>query len=52
MWALAVGSWLPALGITLGHGYASMVALELALVSTYAGAFAGRQLNREANNAQ
>ena len=52
VWALAVGSWLPALGITLGHGYASMVALELALVSTYAGAFAGRQLNREANNAQ
>ena len=27
VWALAVGSWIPALGITLGHGYASTVAL-------------------------
>ena len=41
-----------AVGITLGHGYASMVTLELALVGAYARAFAGRQLNREANNAQ
>jgi phage tail tape-measure protein len=48
---LAVGSWIPALGITLGHGYTSIVALAFALVGAYAGAFAGRWLNREANNA-
>jgi hypothetical protein len=50
VWALAVGSWIPALGLTLGHGYASIVALAFALVGAYAGAFAGRWLNREANN--
>jgi hypothetical protein len=50
VWALAVGSWIPTLGITLGHGYASIVALAFALVGAYAGAFAGRWLNREANN--
>ena len=52
VWALAVGSWIPALGITLGHGYASIMALVFALVGAYAGAFAGRWLNREANNAE
>lgn len=56
VWALAVGSWIAALGITLGHGYASVVALAFALVGAYAGAFAGafagRRLNREANNAE
>ena len=55
--ALAVGSWIAALGgITLGHGYASVVALAFALVGAYAGAFAGafagRRLNWEANNAE
>ena len=52
VWALAVGSWIPALGITLGHGYASIVALAFALVGAYAGAFAGRRLDREPNNAE
>lgn len=32
VWALDVGSWIPALGITLGHGYVTMVALAFALV--------------------
>jgi hypothetical protein len=54
--ALAVGSWIAALGITLGHGYASVVALAFALVGAFAvafaGAFAGRRLNWEANNAE
>ncbi len=50
--ALAVGSRIAALGITLGHGYASVVALAFALVGAYAGAFAGRRLNWEANNAE
>ena len=40
VWALAVGSWIPALGITLGHGHASIMALVFALVGAYAGAFA------------
>ena len=52
VWALAVGSWIAALGITLGHGYASVVALAFAIVGAYAGAFAGRRLNWEANNAE
>ena len=57
VWALAVGSWIAALGgITLGHGYASVVALAFALVGAFAvafaGAFAGRRLNWEANNAE
>jgi hypothetical protein len=52
VWALAVGSWIPALGITLGHGYASIVALAFAVVGAYAGAFAGRRLNWETNNAE
>ena len=53
VWALAAGSWIAALGgITLGHGYASVVALAFAVVGAYAGAFAGRRLNWEANNAE
>ena len=52
VWALAVGSWIPVLGITLGHGYDTMVALAFALVGAYAGAFAGRRLDREANNTE
>ena len=44
VWALAVGSWIPLLGIALGHGYESVVALAFALAGAYIGAFAGRFL--------
>jgi hypothetical protein len=51
--ALAVGSWIPALSITLGHSYAPLAALAFALVGAYAAeAFAGRRLEREADNAE
>jgi hypothetical protein len=52
VWALAVGSWIPALSVALGHGYASIVALAFAFVGAYVGALARRRLNREANNAE
>jgi len=52
VWALAIGSWIPALSITLGHGYASLVALAFALLGAYAGGFVGRRLKRGADNAE
>ena len=39
-WALAVGLWIPALGIALHQNYASRVALAVALVGAYAGKLA------------
>jgi hypothetical protein len=45
MWALAVGSWIPLLGIVFGRfDYASLLGLAFALVGAYAGAFAGKRL--------
>jgi hypothetical protein len=35
VWALAVGSWIPLLGIALGHGYESVLALAFALAGAY-----------------
>jgi hypothetical protein len=51
VWALAVGSWISALGIAFDRfDYASLLALVIASVGAYAGAFAGKQL-RAANGA-
>jgi hypothetical protein len=36
-WALAIGLWIPALGIALHQNYESWVALAVALVGAYAG---------------
>ena len=51
VWALAVGSWIPVLGLAYDRfDYASLLALAFALVGAYAGAFAEKQL-RGANGA-
>jgi hypothetical protein len=48
---LAVGSWIPMLGIAYDRfDYASLLALAFALVGAYAGAFAEKQ-QRGANGA-
>ena len=39
-WALAVGAWIPALGIALHQNYESWAALAVALVGAYAGKLA------------
>ena len=40
LWVLAVGAWIPALGIVQDWNYASLLALVLALSGAYAGALA------------
>ncbi len=42
LWALAVGLWIPLLGIALHRNYGSLLALPFA----FAGAFAGMALRR------
>jgi len=44
LWALAVGVWIPALGIIQDWNYASLLALAFALSGAYAGALASRSL--------
>jgi hypothetical protein len=44
LWALAVGLWIPAMGITLHHNPAALVALVPAALGAYAGAGARRLL--------
>ena len=39
LWALAVGGWIPVLGIALHHNFASILALLMACLGAYAGAF-------------
>ena len=46
-WALAVGLWIPALGIALHQNYESWAALAVALV----GAYAGKLINRAISTA-
>jgi hypothetical protein len=51
VWALAIGSWIPALGIAFDRfDCASLLALAFAFVGAYGGAFTGKQL-RGANDA-
>ena len=37
LWALAVGLWIPILGITLKHNFGSLLALLIAFAGAYAG---------------
>lgn len=46
-WALAVGLWIPALGIALHQNYESWAALVVAFVGAYAGALVGRLVREE-----
>ncbi|MDQ3834866.1 MAG: hypothetical protein M3315_14850, partial [Actinomycetota bacterium] len=41
-WALAVGLWIPALGIALHKNYESWAGLAVAFVGTYAGTLVRR----------
>ena len=43
LWAFAVGSWIPVLGILRQHNYGSILALVLAFIGSYAGAFLRKQ---------
>jgi hypothetical protein len=43
-WALAVGLWVPALGITLSGNFGSLLALPFAFAGAYAGAALRRGL--------
>ena len=38
LWALCIGVWIPAYGITVTGNYGSLLALAIAFVSAYAGA--------------
>lgn len=38
LWALAIGAWIPLLGV-FNHNYAALLALAIALCGAYAGAF-------------
>jgi hypothetical protein len=52
MWAFAVGSWIPLLGVAFDRfEYASLLSLIIALVGAYVGAFAGKRLRTSANGA-
>ena len=52
VWAFAVGSWIPLLGVAFDRfEYASLLALIIALVGAYVGAFAGKRLRTSANGA-
>jgi hypothetical protein len=44
LWALAVGLWIPAMGLTLHHHPAALIALVPAAIGAYAGAGARRLL--------
>lgn len=44
LWALAVGVWIPTLGVIQDWNYASLLALAFALSGAYAGALASRSL--------
>jgi len=49
VWALAVGLWIPLLGLVFDRfDYASLLALAFASVGAYAGAFAGKRLTTAA----
>ena len=39
LWALALGAWIPLLGIALTHNYGSALALVVSFAGAYAGAF-------------
>ncbi|MDQ3911633.1 MAG: hypothetical protein M3305_07680 [Actinomycetota bacterium] len=45
-WALAIGFWIPALGIALQGNYESWAALAVAFVGAYAGKLVGRFVGR------
>ena len=52
VWAFAVGSWIPLVGIAFDRfEYASLLALVFALVGAYAGAFARKRLTTSADGA-
>ena len=38
LWALAVGAWIPLLGITVHHNAGTLLALVIAFAGAYAGA--------------
>lgn len=44
VWGLAVGIWVPLLGIAAHSNFGSLLALAAALIGAYAGAFARRAL--------
>jgi hypothetical protein len=46
-WALAVGVWIPVLGIIQGRHYGSLIALAVALFGAYLGAFARKVMASE-----
>jgi nucleoside recognition membrane protein YjiH len=45
-WALAVGAWVPLLGVVLRHNYGSILALAFAFGGAYCGVFMRTVLTR------
>ena len=45
MWALALGIWIPAIGIARAHNYAALLALAVAFVGAYGGMAVRRWLS-------
>lgn len=44
IWALAIGGWIPLVGIVLHQNYGSLLALGIALLGAYSGALIRRVL--------
>ncbi len=42
IWALAIGGWIPLVGIALNQNYGSLLALGIALIGAYGGALIRR----------
>ena len=51
LWALAVGLWIPLLGILQHQNYGTVLALAFAFAGAYAGAFGRKLLSQAAGNA-
>jgi len=45
LWALAVGGWIPLMGIFVTHNYGSILALVVAFIGAYLGALARKAFN-------
>jgi hypothetical protein len=51
IWALAVGSWIPLLGIVRHQNYGALLALLFAFAGAYTGAFGRKWLSRATGSA-
>jgi hypothetical protein len=46
LWALALGAWIPLVGIVIAHNFSSLLALGIALIGAYLGVATHNLLHR------